>query len=58
MDEATAPTVQLIYSLALEGYGTNRIGKVLNPEADIHYTAHIKCLSMYKGHINEDTQDR
>ena len=23
-----------------------------------HYTAHIKCLSMYKGHINDDTQDR
>lgn len=29
VDEATAPTVRLIYSLALEGYGTNRIGKVL-----------------------------
>lgn len=25
----TAPTVRLIYGLALEGYGTNRIGKVL-----------------------------
>lgn len=25
----TAPTVRLIYSLALEGYGTNRIGEVL-----------------------------
>lgn len=23
-----------------------------------YYTAHIKCLSMYKGHINDDTQDR
>ena len=23
-----------------------------------HYTAHIKYLSMYKGHINDDTQDR
>ena len=23
-----------------------------------HYTAHIKYLSMYKGHINYDTQDR
>lgn len=29
VDEATAPTIRLIYSLALEGYGTNRIGKVL-----------------------------
>lgn len=29
VDEATAPAVRLIYSLALEGYGTNRIGKVL-----------------------------
>ena len=29
VDEATAPTVRLIYSLALEGYGTNRISKVL-----------------------------
>ncbi|MCM1376351.1 MAG: recombinase family protein [Muribaculum sp.] len=29
VDEMTAPTVRLIYSLALEGYGTNRIGKVL-----------------------------
>ncbi len=29
VDEATAPTVRLIYSLALEGYGTNHIGKVL-----------------------------
>lgn len=29
VDEATALTVRLIYSLALEGYGTNRIGKVL-----------------------------
>ncbi len=29
VDEVTAPTVRLIYSLALEGYGTNRIGKVL-----------------------------
>ena len=29
VDEATAPTVRLIYSLALEGYGTNRIGKIL-----------------------------
>ena len=29
VDEATAPTVRLIYGLALEGYGTNRIGKVL-----------------------------
>ncbi len=29
VDETTAPTVRLIYSLALEGYGTNRIGKVL-----------------------------
>ena len=23
-----------------------------------HYTAHIKYLSMYKGHINDGTQDR
>nr|WP_296473117.1 helix-turn-helix domain-containing protein [uncultured Acetatifactor sp.] len=23
-----------------------------------HYTAHIKYLPMYKGHINDDTQDR
>ena len=23
-----------------------------------HYTAYIKYLSMYKGHINDDTQDR
>ena len=23
-----------------------------------HYTAHIKYLSMDKGHINDDTQDR
>ncbi len=23
-----------------------------------YYTAHIKYLSMYKGHINDDTQDR
>ena len=23
-----------------------------------HYTAHIKYLSMYKGHINDDTPDR
>jgi len=23
-----------------------------------HYTVHIKYLSMYKGHINDDTQDR
>ncbi len=23
-----------------------------------HYTAHIKYLSMYKGQINDDTQDR
>lgn len=23
-----------------------------------HYTAHIKYLSMYKGHINDYTQDR
>ena len=23
-----------------------------------HYTAHIKYLSMYKGRINDDTQDR
>jgi len=23
-----------------------------------HYTAHIKYLSMYKGNINDDTQDR
>ncbi|MCR2026186.1 helix-turn-helix domain-containing protein [Anaerotruncus colihominis] len=23
-----------------------------------HYTAHIKYLSMYKGYINDDTQDR
>ena len=23
-----------------------------------HYAAHIKYLSMYKGHINNDTQDR
>ena len=22
------------------------------------YSAHIKYLSMYKGHINDDTQDR
>ena len=29
VDETTAPTVRLLYSLALEGYGTNRIGKVL-----------------------------
>lgn len=29
IDETTAPTVRLLYSLALEGYGTNRIGKVL-----------------------------
>ena len=29
IDEATAPTVRLLFSLALEGYGTNRIGKVL-----------------------------
>lgn len=28
-DETTAPTVRLIYSLALDGYGTNHIGKVL-----------------------------
>ncbi|ANU46540.1 helix-turn-helix domain-containing protein [Enterocloster clostridioformis] len=24
----------------------------------LHYTAHIKYLSMYKGYINDDTQDR
>lgn len=29
VDEATALTVRLIFDLALEGYGTNRIGKVL-----------------------------
>lgn len=29
IDETTAPTVRLLFSLALEGYGTNRIGKVL-----------------------------
>ena len=29
VDERTASTIRLIYSLALEGYGTNRIGKVL-----------------------------
>ncbi|NBJ01588.1 helix-turn-helix domain-containing protein [Lachnospiraceae bacterium] len=23
-----------------------------------HYTAYIKYLSMYKGYINDDTQDR
>ena len=23
-----------------------------------YYTAHIKYLSMYKGHINDDTRDR
>ena len=23
-----------------------------------HYTAHTKYLSMYKGYINDDTQDR
>ncbi|MCI8771217.1 MAG: helix-turn-helix domain-containing protein [Lachnospiraceae bacterium] len=23
-----------------------------------HYTAHIKYLSVYKGYINDDTQDR
>lgn len=23
-----------------------------------YYTAHIKYLSMYKGHINDDTQER
>ena len=23
-----------------------------------HYTAHIKYLSMYKGHINDEMQDR
>lgn len=23
-----------------------------------HYTTHIKYLYMYKGHINDDTQDR
>ena len=23
-----------------------------------HYTVHLKHLSMYKGHINDDTQDR
>ena len=23
-----------------------------------HYTAHIKYLSMYKGYINDNTQDR
>lgn len=23
-----------------------------------HYTAHIKYLSMYKGHINDDIQNR
>lgn len=23
-----------------------------------YYAAHIKYLSMYKGHINDDTQDR
>ena len=23
-----------------------------------HYTAHIKYLSIYKGHINDETQDR
>ncbi len=23
-----------------------------------HYTTYIKYLSMYKGHINDDTQDR
>ena len=23
-----------------------------------HYTAYIKYLSMHKGHINDDTQDR
>ena len=29
VNETTAPTVRLLYSLALEGYETNRIGKVL-----------------------------
>ena len=24
----------------------------------LYYTAHIKYLSMYKGHINDDIQDR
>ena len=41
VDEATAPTVRLIYSLALEGYGTNRIGKVL-------YEREIPKPSYYK----------
>lgn len=29
IDKTTAPTIRLLFSLALEGYGTNRIGKVL-----------------------------
>ena len=41
VDEVTAPTVRLIYSLALEGYGTNRIGKVL-------YERKIPKPSFYK----------
>ena len=37
----TAPTVRLLYSLALEGYGTNRIGKVF-------YERNIPKPSYYK----------
>lgn len=37
----TAPTVRLLFSLALEGYGTNRIGKVL-------YERKIPKASYYK----------
>ncbi len=41
VDEVTAPTVRLIYSLALQGYGTNRIGKVL-------YERKVPKASYYK----------
>lgn len=30
VDEVTVPTIRQIYSLALEGYGTTRIGKILS----------------------------
>ena len=44
VDEMTTPTVRLLFSLALEGYGTNRIGKVL-------YERKIPKLSYYKQEV-------
>lgn len=41
IDGETAPTVRLIFSLALKGYGTNRIGKVL-------YAEKVKKPACYK----------